>query len=464
MTSILLATCLFQESHVSLSRHQEKDVPVSAWLSTQDKSFLLAPVPDLLFQKIEGKRSLEADLWIKEDIRYQSILGLGSSLEHSTCYNLSLLAPEEREKTLERIVHPDRGAGMNLMRICIGTPDFTASPWYTYNDCEPGQTDPELKRFSIEKDKDYVLPILKMALRINPELLFVASPWSPPGWMTTNDKIGGGSIREDCFQPYAEYLARFVEAYEREGIPVAFITPQNEPDYNPVTYPTCKWTGEQQRAFIRDHLGPLFQDRGIRTQIWCWDHNYNKLEFPRVILSDPKAAKVVAGTAFHHYEGKPEAMSQLQKEFPDHEIHFTEGSTFGVQGACKIIEILQNGAGSYLAWVTLIDHKMKPNPGPHWCAPTCIVLNSETLTLEYRFDYYMYAQFMKFIPRGAIRIGSETQRQKISHVAFLNPNGSRTLVLAHPGSKAIFLTLAWQERFLQIELPAQSVMTLQWGL
>jgi len=457
-----LAQALLICATILQSGESQVDVPVSGWVSTQDNAFQLSPMSGLCFQTWDNPQDREADFHIKDTATSQSILGLGSSLEHSTCYNLSLLPPEAREEALTRIVHRDKGIGMNLMRICVGTPDFTASPWYTYDDCKRGETDFSLERFSIEKDKDTVLPILKMALKINPNLLFVASPWSPPGWMTTNDRIGGGSIRRDCFKVYAEYLARFVEAYEEEGIPIHAITPQNEPDFNPPSYPTCKWTGEEQRDFIRDHLGPLFKKRGLQAEIWCWDHNFNKLEFPRAVLSNPEAAQYVAGTAFHHYEGKPTAMMKLKEAFPDKAVHFTEGSTFGVPGACRIIDFLRNGAQSYLAWVTVIDHKLKPNPGPHWCAPTCIVLNSEDLTLKYRFDYYMYGQFMKFISRGAMRVETEGKSKPYRHVAFQNPNGSKILILAHPGGKDESVTVQWNDLALSVDLPGKSVMTLQW--
>jgi beta-glucosidase len=143
---------------------------------------------------------------------YQTIIGLGSSPEHSTCYNLSLLVPTIQENVVEKIVYPDKGIGMSLMRICIGTPDFTASLWYSYDDMSPGHTDPELKHFSIEKDRTYVLPALKLALKKNPTLRFFASPWSPPGWMKTNGSLCGGRINPDCFRAYAEYLARFAES------------------------------------------------------------------------------------------------------------------------------------------------------------------------------------------------------------------------------------------------------------
>jgi len=389
------------------------------------------------------------------------MIGLGSSLEHSTCYNISLLPTEVQEDIMEKIVCPDKGIGMSLMRVCIGTPDFTASPWYSYDDMPSGQKDPELKYFSIQKDRKYVLPVLKLAHKKNPVLKFFASPWSPPGWMKTNGSLCGGRINPDCYNVYAEYLARFVEAYQNEGIDILAITPQNEPEYFPNSYPTCGWTAIQQRDFIRDHLGPVFREHGLNTKIWCYDHNFNHPQFSTTILSDPKAGQYIDGTAFHHYEGKPSMMSTLHERFSEKHIYFTEGSTFGIAGAAEIVSFLRNWSRCYNAWVTIIDHKAEPNPGPHDCSPTCIVLNSNTLNLEYRFDYYMYGQFMKFIRPGAVHIDSNPSTASLPNVAFRNPDGSIVLVVINPKHHKQKITIEWNHQYLTVEIDTESIATLR---
>lgn len=433
---------------------------VQWWSSTEDQTQALSARPELAL-RARGP-SLRTTVRVDDETTYQTILGLGSSLEHSTCYNLSLLPPERREQALASLVHPERGIGMSLMRICIGTPDFTASPWYTYNDLPPGGQDPELKRFSIAPDREYVLPILKAARRINPQLKFFASPWSPPAWMKTNQRLGGGQIDPAHFPHFAEYLARFVEAYRDEGLDLHALTIQNEPEYNPDTYPTCRWTAVQQRDFIRDHLGPLFHARGLSTLIWVYDHNFNHPGFPATILRDPRAAQYVDGTAFHHYEGRPSAMSTLREKFPAKHVYFTEGSTFGTRGATQIVAYLRHGARSYNAWVTVIDHRGKPNPGPHDCSPTSIVLNRDTLALDYRFDYAMYGHFTKFVRPGAVRLASTESPQAPPNVAFRNPDGAFVLVAVNPEPRARDLSVSWRELGFQVPLAPRSVATFRW--
>lgn len=423
----------------------------------------LSPQPEVRF--VPAQRSSSTTIRVDDGITYQSVLGLGSSLEHSTCYNLSLLPADRRERVLESVVHPSHGIGMNLMRICIGTSDFAPGPFYTYNDLPDGEEDPKLERFSIERDREHVLPVIKAAQRLNPELRFYASPWTPPPWMKTNRKYGGGSLRPECYQYFAEYLVRFIESYRAEGIEIHAITVQNEPEFGPEAYPSCLWTAPQQRDFIRDHLGPLFRARQIKTLIWAFDHNFNNPGFPATILRDQAAAQYVEGAGFHLYEGKPSAMSKLRRQFPEKSIYFTEGSVFGTSGAGEIISYFRNWSRSYNAWVTMIDHQGKPNvSGFHECSPTIIVLNRDTLQTEYRADYYIYGQFMRFIHRGAIRLESTAPRRRdFGQVAFLNPDGQIVLVVANSSSGVSTFAVRFRAKEFGAVLPAKSVATYLWS-
>jgi len=323
----------------------------------------LAAQPPLEWQAESSNRAETIE--VNPSVTYQTMLGLGSSLEPSTCSNLWRMPPDLRERTLDRLVNVTNGIGMNLMRICIGTPDFTGDPWHSYDDLAPGETNSELKRFSVERDRAYILPVLKLATQRNPDLRFFASPWSPPGWMKSTGTMIGGELLRPWYPAYAEYFAKFIQAYEAEGIPIYAVTVQNEPgvdrakERNPKWfYPSCHWTGEQERDFIRDHLGPALRRHGLATRIWCYDHNYNTatrgddpgLPYPRTILSDPAAAAFVGGVAFHGYEGQASGMSAFRREFPQTPIHFTEGSVFGVRGGIQMIDRLRNWASSYNAW------------------------------------------------------------------------------------------------------------------
>lgn len=454
----ILAGCLAAFLAAGAGFAQENDT-VAYWMTGEAGDHAMSPGPAIAWR--DGASRAETVIEVTPDQEYQSILGMGASLEHASLYNLTLLDEATRNEVLRKLLDPVEGIGMNLMRVCIGAADFIKEPYYSYNDLPEGETDPELKHFDIGKDRDYLLPLIKKAREFNPDLLYFASPWSPPGWMKTTGSMKGGELKREHYDVYARYLVRFIEAYEAEGVPIHAITPQNEPQHVDPDYPTCLWTGEQQRDFIRDYLGPRLREAGLDTRIWCWDHNFNDLDFPRAVLSDPEAAKFVDGTAFHHYNGSPDAMSVLREEFPDKHLYFTEGSTFRTRGALQIINFFRNWARTYNAWVFLLDENREPNRGPHHASRTCIELNTESRTVEYHFDYYMYGQFMKFVPRGSVRIGSSEGERLFNNVAFRDPEGRIVLVVANASSRERAFDVVCNGRHFSKTLPGRALATFR---
>ena len=426
------------------------------WMSTEDGAASLAEQAPLSWQPVDA--AVPAEITIDPATTYQSILGLGAAFEHATCYNISQLPEPQRTEVIRKLVDPEAGIGMSLMRLCIGTSDFTGDPWYSYNDMPKGETDPELANFSIHKDRAYLLPVVKKALELNPELKLFASVWSPPAWMKSNDSMLGGKLKPEYYDAFSRYLVKTVKAYHAEGLPVVAITPQNEPHFPNPMYPTTGYRAKDMLALIRDHLGPAFEKELPDTEIWCWDHNWSEPEFPTTILSDPKAYGYVDGTAFHLYEGKPEAQTAFHEAFPDKPIYFTEGSTFMTRGAIQIISILRNWARSYNAWVMMLDEDRKPNNGPHSASRTAIELlrNGE---VRYNFDYFMYGQFMKFIRPGAVRVASTDGSVRFDNVAFKRKDGSIVCVAANAGSAAKPVRVAVGTRQFQAELPSKAVAT-----
>jgi len=450
--------------------------PIRWWVSTADLKLQLTEQPPLAWQTAGQSRGSRIDVNPTET--YQTMLGMGASLEPATCSNLWRMTPTDRERTMERLVDRERGIGMNLMRICMGTPDFTGDPWYSYNDLGPGETDPDLKRFSIEKDRAYVLPVLRLAKQKNPDLLFFASPWSPPGWMKSTGTMIGGRLLPRWYPVYAEYFVRFIQAYEAEGIPIYAVTVQNEPGVDRAKekdpnwfYPSCHWTAEQERDFIRDHLGPAVRRHGLKTRIWCYDHNYNiqprgddaGIAYPRAILRDPQAAQFVDGVAFHGYAGNPSGMTAFHREFPHVPIHFTEGSVFGLRGGVELVEMLRNHASSYNAWVTILDDNGQPNNGPFKASRTIITLDPKTLQPREHFDFFLYGQFMKFIRRGMQRIASAGDDKTFAHVAYRSPDGESVLVVVNNNRAEKPLTLISNGRYATTRLPARAVATFVWN-
>ena len=431
------------------------ETQVSIWISSEDMNNRLTQKPGLTFESDNGE-SADYEILVDSSKTYQSILGMGASFESSTCYNLKLCS--NRSEVIESLVSQNSGIGMNLVRICIGTSDFTGEDWYSYDDMPLGQTDEELSNFSIAKDEEYVIPTIQIALEKNPNLLIFASSWSPPAWMKTSKRLCGGELKQEYYEVYARYLLKFVEAYESIGIHIYAITVQNEPGVNTKDYPSCYWSANNEKIFVRDYLGPIFKNK--RTKIWIFDHNFDNYNFPDQILSDSDAARYVDGTAFHHYGGSPDAMTKIHNSYLDKDVYFTEGSVFGADGAIKCISYFRNWARSYNAWVTMIDENGEPNNGPFKCDPTVIVLKSGTT--EYRYDYYIYGQFMKFVDRKAVRIFSSEGTRNLSNVAFENPDASIVVIVANSNDSPQKIKIVWNGNCIESNLPQKSVSTYKW--
>jgi len=235
-------------------------------------------------------------------------------------------------------------------------------------------------------------------------------------------------------------------------------------------YPSCRYSGAQERDFIRDHLGPALRRAALKTEIWSYDHNFNEkasgddpgIEYPATVLSDPKAAPFVSGVGFHGYEGRPDGMARFHERFPGVPIYFTEGSVFGVRGMLKLLDILRNWASSYNAWVIMIDEKKGPNNGPFPPSRTIITLDSPSRAVTYHADYYFYSQVMRYVARGAVRIVSTDPPGGLKSVAFANPDGGTVLVVVNPANAEQAFQVAVRDKSFGAVLPPQAVGTYVW--
>ncbi len=223
--------------------------------------------------------------------KFQDILGFGGCFSDAACYVINQLQKPARDQLLHELFHPSE-LGLSVNRTCVGSAD-SAAKLYSYDDGDP---DPDLKHFSIDHDREYILPILKQVREINPDVFYFSSPWSPPGWMKWNKSMLGGSMSRQYLASYAQYFLKFLQAYAAAGVPVQAITTQNEIDADQHgQMPACTWSQECETEFITDHLGPLFEKTNTPTKIWILDHNF--VYWGRVIsqLDDPDFRRGIAG-------------------------------------------------------------------------------------------------------------------------------------------------------------------------
>lgn len=397
--------------------------------------------------------------------KYQPILGFGAAFTDASCYTFHRLEPAVREELFHRLFHTSE-MGLSVCRTCIGASDYSTEV-FSYDD---GERDPELSRFSIKHDQAYVLPILREAIKANPDLFLFSSPWSPPGWIKSNNSMLGGNMQRHDMAAYAQYFVKFLRAYENEGVPVKAITVQNEVDTDQDgRMPACSWPMEYEADFVRQFLGPAFEKNSVQTKIWLIDHNYNLWGRAIAELETPGVQQYSNAIAWHGYVGEPEWMMRVQKAFPDVEMYWTEGgpdyratdyATDWAKWSEAFIGILRNGCRSITGWNLALDEHGKPNIGPFSCGGM-VTIHSRTREVSYSGQYWALAHFSKFIRRGALRIESSS-RGGVANVALQNPDGTYVLVLANKGpEKSVLVAMNGQQT--AVEMSKDSVATLVWS-
>lgn len=410
----------------------------------------------------EGGAGIEVDAAQK----HQDILGFGAAFTDAACYVIHQLGEERERALLEEFFAPEN-SGFSVCRVPIGSSDY-ARGVYSFDE---GAPDPELKRFSIAHDRAYILPVLKQSRRINPELFLLASPWSPPGWMKANGSMLGGNIRVKYFDAYARYFERFLEEYAAAGVTVNAITSQNEVDTDQDgRMPACIFSQENEIAFVAEHLGPLLERRGLSTKIWILDHNYNLWGRAICELDDPQLNRYVDGVAWHGYVGEVTAMTRVHEAHPNKHAYWTEGgpdlddpayATAWTKWSETFTGILANWARCIIGWNLALDENGKPNIGPFRCGGL-VTIHSGTKQITRSGMYWALSHYAKAIRRGAKRIGSTGARDGISHVAFLDRDKKKILMLTNRGEERDVAVRA-ADREATVRLPKDSIVTLSWN-
>jgi len=400
----------------------------------------------------------------------QEILGFGAAITEASAYVLGRLSDAERAPIMHDLFAPDQMA-LNVCRTCIGSSDY-ATKVYSYD--ESSEPDPELKRFTVDHDKEFYLPVLREARKVNPDLFLFSSPWSPPGWMKPNNSMLGGAMRKKSFDPYARYFVKFLESYKAEGVPINAVTVQNETDAEQEgNMPACLWAQEQEMQFAAEFLAPAIRKAGLDTRIWVLDHNYSLWGRAVDELSDRSVYDAVDGIAWHGYVGDVSAMTKVHDAFPAKNAYWTEGGpditqpdyqTDFARWCNEFNGILNNWARSITAWNVALDEKGRPDIGPFSCGGT-ITIDNATHKVTYSGQYWAFAHYAKHIRRGAHVFATnalgDLGKAGVSHAGFKNDDGTLVVVLANRGAeKRVQLLL--NENTLDVNLPADSVQTLQW--
>jgi glucosylceramidase len=416
--------------------------------------------------------AVQVAIEVDEGKTYQEITGFGAAVTGSSAALIhGGLAQGRREELMASLFDGERGIGLSFVRMSMGASDFSLRD-FTYHDLAPGEVDDELRRFSIDPDRDAVLPLLKAARRMNPDLRVMATPWSAPAWMKTSGQLAGGSLKKAAYPAYARYFDRFVGAYAHEGVPIYAVSVQNEPHHE-AAYPSMRMEAGDQAAFVRDHLGPLLSTRHPDTRILAWDHNWDGVEYPLAVLGDAGASRFLAGAAFHCYAGDAAAQARFHAAFPAKEVYFTECSggrwspEFGTNLLWNlkhlVIGATRNWSRSVLLWNLALDPEGGPVNGGCTGCRGVVTVNPATSAVTYNVEYYVLGHASKFVRPGAVRIGStDTAELGIDNVAFLNRDGSRVLLALNPTGGPRSFGVATRTGSFQYTLPAGAAATFVW--
>lgn len=427
------------------------------------------------FSSIEQPKEVHNGIYVNPEVTFQTFVGIGAALTDAAAETFYKLDKDQQELFLESYFSRDKGIGYTLARTIIHSCDFSSES-YTYID----EGDEALETFSIERDLKYRIPFTKRVLDVAPkDIVVYASSWSPPAFMKTNNNmLQGGKLKKEYYPAWANYYAKFINAYENEGIPIWGLTIQNEP-MAVQRWESCIYTAEEERDFLKNHLGPTLEREGLQDKkIIVWDHNRDLL-FDRasVILNDPEASKYVWGTGFHWYEdwkdGRPmfNNVGKVAAAFPEKKLIFTEGCNEGFdinriqdpklpeRYAKAMINDFNNGTVAWTDWNILLNEYGGPNHVGNFCfAP----VHGDTSSGELLFtnSYYYIGHFSKFIRPGAKRVSSGTTSNRISSTSFLNQDGSLVVIALNEEEEAVDYFLTIGDQSTQLKIPKHSIQTI----
>ena len=452
---------------MNLAANAEQGEEVRIWQSNSRRDFheVSNPPPTEHFAPGAGIYDLE------DSCATHDFLGVGVSFADASCYLLSKM-PAERRSELLRMLFTDDGIGLSIGRLHVGSSDYSTEI-YNYDD-EPN--DLSLRHFSIDRDRKYLIPIVREVKDIRPELFLFSSVWSAPGWMKTGGRMCGGWMLTRYLPTFCDYYVAYLKAYREAGLRIDALTIQNEPDTEQDSHsPTCRWHPEQEIEVAGHLLPPRLKAAGLETKIWIWDHNYDGWQ--RVIdeLADSEMRKNVDAVAFHPYAGKVEWLDRVRKAVPNVKLQLTEmGPHIDPKKgrdlfwwSKTILGAFRHGCSSFCGWCLLLDEDGLPNTSRgHGCAGL-VTVDSVTGELSFSDQYRAFRHIGPFVKRGAkvLSVPFETDEEGVEVCAFRNPDGSHVIVAGADGGHLDSrkqLQIRYRGKYLSVLLPGGSMTTILW--
>lgn len=441
---------------------------------------------DLAESWIEFSKKSNMSPWtitLLPDETFQTMEGFGAAITGSTCYNLMKMAPADRKEFLDTTFSPDKGYGFSYVRVAIGCSDFSLSE-FTCCDKEG------IENFALtSEDTDYVIPILKEILAINPDLKIMGTPWTPPRWMKVNNltelkpwnKWTSGQLNPKYYADYGEYFVKWIKAFQDNGIKIYSVTPQNEP-LNRGNSASMYMGWEEERDFVKNGLGPALKKAGLDTKVFAFDHNYNydniasQQGYPTKIYADAEARSYLTGAAYHNYGGSNSELTVVHNATPGMDLVFTETSigtwNDGRNLQKRLIDDMEQVAlgtvnkwcKGVIVWNLMLDDERGPyRPGGCSTCYGAVDLNRDNTTMVRNSHYYIIAHMSSVVKPDAVRIGTKGfTATGLTYSAFKNPDGSYAVVFSNSGSQDIRPVIADGTHHFSVTIPANSAVSITW--
>ena len=441
-------------------------------VTTGDGSKLLVDEPRVALTAAPAAGDVVID--VDRSARYQTMDGVGAAMTESSAHVISTrLDATTRTQVVNDLFGP-RGAHMSAVRIPLSSTDFSLTD-HTYDDVAAPGTDPELAGLSLAVDDAEVVPLLRAAAAVNPDLFLMGSPWTAPGWMkvgNSTDRAGviGGTLAPDMVGTYAAYLRRVVTGYRDRGLPLDAITLQNEPAHVSGNYAGMLLSSSQE-ADLAVAVDAELRAAGASTDIVVHDHNWNRSDRALEVLGDPEASPVIAGSAFHCYNGSPDAQTAVHDAFPAKDVYFTECTGTETSGTFEsnllwnarvlFVGATRNWAKTVLLWNLALDETGGPRVGGCSSCRGVLTIHSDGHVTRNE-EFYALAQFGRGVDAGAVRLGSSAASGGVSNVAFENPDGTTAVLLTSTSSTATTVAIGDGDRSMVVTVPARSVVTVRW--
>jgi glucosylceramidase len=480
MKKIIVAVALISLS--GFAQKKQKSVPfttknktVAVYTSADSTNFRLTKTDELQFKELRQPLETQICVFVNPDKTYQTFVGIGGAITDASAEVFAKLSPEKQQEFLNAYFSKDKGIGYTLVRTNMNSCDFSSG---SYTFIQDGDT--ELKTFNIQPDKQFKIPLIKKAMStIGNKATFYISPWSPPAFMKDNkNMLFGGKLLPEYRQAWANYYVKYINALEKEGLPVWGLTIQNEPMAKQI-WESCIFTAEEERDFLKNYLGPTLQKAGMgNKKITVWDHNRDLLlQRATTILDDPQASKYVWGIGFHWYESWSggdqmyENVGKVYEQYPAKNLMFTEGCVEkfdatkyqlwknGQRYGKSMINDFNNGTVAWTDWNILLDQNGGPNHVKNFCfAP----LHADTTTGEliYTPSYYFIGHFSKFIEKGAKRVSSAVSRSQLLTTSFINGDGKVVTVVMNQSNLKINYFLCVGTTATEVSILPNAIQTL----